>query len=92
VILSVFSTQATGDDKTDASPSAHGRVAMEALESTVLAGNLLGIGPVIVVMPDAGTVLGGVWYVNSAANGRWETFIAEDLVAFIDAKYRTRRF
>lgn len=48
------------------------------------------IDPVMVVMPDAKTKLGGSWYTDSPSSGKWESFIAEELVEFIDSKYRTR--
>lgn len=43
----------------------------------------------IVVMPMADNRFGGSFYVNSAAFGRWEDFIAGELVDFIDARFRT---
>lgn len=43
----------------------------------------------IVVMPMADNALGGAFYVDSAAFGRWEQAIAEELVAFVDARFRT---
>jgi S-formylglutathione hydrolase FrmB len=43
----------------------------------------------IVVMPDATNRFGGSFYTNSAATGDWEDCIVKDLVAFVDAKYRT---
>jgi S-formylglutathione hydrolase FrmB len=43
----------------------------------------------IVVMPDAFTRFQGSMYSNSAATGDWETFIAEELVAYVDSHYRT---
>lgn len=46
-------------------------------------------GEMIVVMPDAGTRLGGSFYVNSETTGNWEDFIAGELVRFIDDRYRT---
>ena len=48
-----------------------------------------GAKEMIVVMPNAFTRYQGSMYANSAAVGDWETFVARDLVAFIDAKYRT---
>jgi enterochelin esterase-like enzyme len=45
----------------------------------------------IIVMPDAFTRLGGSFYANSPVIGDWETFIAKDLVAWVDRKYRTIR-
>lgn len=46
--------------------------------------------PLIVVMPDAKTKLGGSWYTDSVSSGNWESFISKELVGFIDAKYSTR--
>jgi enterochelin esterase-like enzyme len=43
----------------------------------------------IIVMPDAFTRLGGSFYHSSPVIGDWETFIAKDLVAWVDSKYRT---
>lgn len=43
----------------------------------------------IVVLPDASSIYGGSMYSNSPTIGDWETFIAQDLVTYIDANYRT---
>jgi enterochelin esterase-like enzyme len=43
----------------------------------------------IVVMPNAYTVYMGSMYSNSVTTGDWESFIARDLVAYMDAHYRT---
>ena len=43
----------------------------------------------IIVMPDAFTRFGGSFYSNSPVIGDWESFIAKDLVAWVDAHYRT---
>lgn len=43
----------------------------------------------IVVMPMANNRLGGSFYVNSAAFGRWEDFVAKELVRFVDKRFRT---
>jgi S-formylglutathione hydrolase len=43
----------------------------------------------IVVMPNAFTAYQGSMYSNSVTTGDWETFIAADLVSFIDGHYRT---
>jgi len=43
----------------------------------------------ILVMPNADTRYGGSYYGNSAATGDWETFVARELVAYIDGHYRT---
>ena len=43
----------------------------------------------IIVLPDAYTKYSGSMYSNSPTIGDWETFIAQDLPAFIDKRYRT---
>jgi len=43
----------------------------------------------IVVMPNAYTSLGGSMYSSSVTTGDWESFVADDLVAFVDSHYRT---
>ena len=48
-----------------------------------------GSRPVIVVLPDSKTVYGGSMYSSSATTGDFERFIAHDLVAYMDAHYRT---
>ncbi len=45
--------------------------------------------PMIVVMPNAYTKYAGSMYSSSVTTGDWETYIAEDLVAYIDKNYRT---
>jgi enterochelin esterase family protein len=47
------------------------------------------IRPLIVVMPDCTTRLGGSQYINSAATGRYEDHLVHELVPAIDARYRT---
>jgi enterochelin esterase-like enzyme len=48
-----------------------------------------GSRPMIVVLPDAFTKYGGSMFSNSPTIGDWETFIAQELPAFIDSRYRT---
>jgi S-formylglutathione hydrolase FrmB len=48
-----------------------------------------GVREMIVVLPDAFTKYSGSMYSNSPTIGDWETFIAQDLPAFIDNRYRT---
>lgn len=43
----------------------------------------------IVVNPDCYSFFDGCFYSSSVANGDWERFIAEELVAYVDANYRT---
>ncbi len=46
-------------------------------------------GPAILAMPDCFTHLGGSQYLNSPALGRYEDYVVEELVPFLDARYRT---
>ena len=48
-----------------------------------------GFSSAIYVMPSAYTLHKGSMYSSSVTTGDWERFIAEDLVAHIDGKYRT---
>ncbi len=43
----------------------------------------------IVVFPDCFTDLGGSQYLNSSATGRYEDYLIEELVPFVDARFRT---
>jgi pimeloyl-ACP methyl ester carboxylesterase len=43
----------------------------------------------ILVHPDAFTIYNGSMYSSSPTTGDWETFIAQDLVAWVDGHYRT---
>jgi enterochelin esterase-like enzyme len=47
------------------------------------------VEPMIVVMPDAHTRLGGTWYADSPVSGEWERFLARDLVRWVDERFRT---
>jgi enterochelin esterase-like enzyme len=49
----------------------------------------LGSSELIVVLPDAKTSYNGSMYSSSVTTGDFENFIARDLVAYIDAHYRT---
>jgi enterochelin esterase-like enzyme len=44
---------------------------------------------VIVVLPDSKTVYNGSMYSSSATSGDFENYIAHDVVAYLDAHYRT---
>jgi len=48
-----------------------------------------GAQEMIVVLPDSKTVHNGSMYSNSATTGDFERFISHDLVAYVDAHYRT---
>jgi hypothetical protein len=47
------------------------------------------IGGVIVVTVDCTTPAGGSWYVDSPVTGNWEAFVSRELIAWVDARYRT---
>ncbi|TPV93231.1 MAG: enterochelin esterase [Myxococcales bacterium FL481] len=49
------------------------------------------MGPVVLVMPDAFTSLGGNQYIDSVALGRWEGFMFDDMLPAIEQRYRVRR-
>ena len=48
-----------------------------------------GAREMILVLPDANTVYSGSMYSNSPTTGDWEGFISNDLVQYIDSRYRT---
>jgi S-formylglutathione hydrolase FrmB len=45
--------------------------------------------PAIVVYVDAWTSLGGSQFVDSAGTGRYHTYLCDEVVPFVDARYRT---
>lgn len=47
------------------------------------------IRPMIVVMPNSWNKFGGAFYTNSVTTGNWEDFVTQELVTYIDSKYRT---
>ena len=66
-----------------------GPLGARALDSLIDVG---AIRPVIVVVPEASSRFGAAsFYTNSAAVGGWETFVARDLVRYVDLHYRTLR-
>ena len=48
-----------------------------------------GAGEMIVVLPDSKTAHNGSMYSSSVTTGDFERFIAHDVVAYVDAHYRT---
>ena len=48
-----------------------------------------GANEMIVVLPDSKTIYNGSMYSSSLTTGDFEDFVAHDLVAFVDAHYRT---
>ena len=57
-----------------------------SMDSLISAGK---VQPMIVVTPNARNRFDGSFYANSPTTGKWEDFIAKDLVRHIDARYRT---
>jgi enterochelin esterase-like enzyme len=60
--------------------------AQESIDRAIGAGKAR---EMIMVFPDAMSVHNGSMYSSSVTTGDWERFIAHDLVAYIDAHYRT---
>jgi enterochelin esterase-like enzyme len=58
----------------------------EAAEKDIAAGTA---NEMILVHPDAFTIYNGSMYSSSPTTGDWETYIAQDLVAWLDSHYRT---
>ena len=58
----------------------------DAADKNIAAGKMK---EMILVNPDAFTLYNGSMYSSSPTIGDWETFIAEDLVSYIDSHYRT---
>jgi S-formylglutathione hydrolase FrmB len=56
---------------------------------TIEGGFAQGAKDMIVVLPDSKTVHNGSMYSSSVTTGDFERFIAQDVVAYIDAHYRT---
>jgi enterochelin esterase-like enzyme len=48
-----------------------------------------GMGEIIMALPDCTTRYGGSQYINSTATGRYADHLIEELVPFVDARYRT---
>ena len=67
-------------------PVYDGMTIQATMDSLIAAGE---IGPAIVVMPNGRNAYGGSYYANSPVSGNWADFIARDLVAHVDATYRT---
>ncbi len=67
----------------------HGENLPERLDRLLAAG---AIGPLICVLPDCYTSLGGNQYVNSPAVGRYADYLADELVPLVDASFKTIPF
>lgn len=58
----------------------------DVMDSLILNGE---VQPMIVVFPDASNRLGGSWYMSSSTVGDYDAYITRELIAQIDAHYRT---
>lgn len=58
----------------------------ERMDQLIAAGT---VGEMIVVMPDCFTRLGGSQYINSTATGRYEDYLVQEILPFVDARFRT---
>lgn len=58
----------------------------ERMDKLIAAGK---IRPMIAVMPDCFTYYGGSQYINSTATGNYEDYLAQEIVKFVDANFRT---
>jgi enterochelin esterase-like enzyme len=90
VVYLLHGIQDSDQTWTIAWPSMSDRAPYNTIQNLLDLGSRDGaFGEMIVVMPEAGTRLGGSFYVNSDATGNWEDYIAVELVKFIDDRYRT---
>ena len=64
-----------------------GMTIQAAMDRLIAAGE---IEPAIVVMPSGHNAYGASMYMNGPVTGDWGDFIARDVVAHVDATYRTR--
>lgn len=61
-----------------------GENAPERLDRLIAAGEM---PPVVAAFPDCFTKLGGNQYINSAAVGRWDDFLLQECVPFVERKF-----
>lgn len=50
------------------------------------------MGPVILVLPDCFTALGGNQYINSSALGNYADYLTREIIPFVDREFRTLPF
>jgi hypothetical protein len=58
----------------------------EAVDAVFAAGD---VPPAVVVFVDAWTAYGGSQFVDSPGTGRYHSYLCEEVVSFVDARYRT---
>ncbi len=67
-------------------PVAWGESFPERIDRLIRTGAM---GPVIAVLPDCWTIFGGAQYINSSALGRYEDYLTDELIPYVDRTYRT---
>lgn len=83
----VYLLHGVGGVDTDWVESPENWQSVQSLMNNGIAAGL--IGEMIVVMPNQHTNMYGSFYTNSSVTGRWEDFTTQELVSYIDKKYRT---
>lgn len=58
----------------------------ERMDKLIAAGT---VRPMILVMPNCFTYYGGSQYINSTATGRYEDYLTQEIVSFVDERFRT---
>lgn len=58
----------------------------ERMDRLIASGN---VRPMILIMPDCFTYYGGAQYINSTATGRYEDYLTQEIVSFVDGEFRT---
>lgn len=59
---------------------------IEKLDMQIVAGEC---EPVIVILPDCTNRWGGSQFIDSSATGRYQTYLAEEVIPFVDETFRT---
>lgn len=75
-----------GSSRNWTTPSLFGATLQDVMDGLLASG---AVREMIIVMPNGTNSYGGSMYHNSVVTGRWEDYIADDLVAFIDRTFRT---
>ena len=77
----------TGRGKMLLNDSAFSPNLAERMDKLIAAGT---IRPMIAVMPNCFTYYGGSQYINSTATGRYEDYLTQEIVSFVDENFRTK--
>ncbi len=76
----------TGRGKMLLNDNAYAPNLAERMDKLIASGT---VKPMILVMPDCFTHYGGSQYINSSATGRYEDYLTEEIVPFVDENFRT---